>query len=86
VLASAPLREIIANALDEQVLTNTKDVEIYRDQDRTWHIRDFGRGLSLWLLDKLIEFKRQKITFVVAFIIAAVLSGYFSPSICGSTP
>jgi hypothetical protein len=40
------VREIIANALDEQVLTQTKDVEIYADQDRTWHIRDFGRGLK----------------------------------------
>src|SRR5258708_33176780 len=30
------VREIIANALDEQVLTQTKDVEIYRDQDKTW--------------------------------------------------
>jgi hypothetical protein len=39
------VREIIANALDEQVLTNSKDVEISKDQNRTWHIRDFGRGL-----------------------------------------
>jgi hypothetical protein len=40
------VREIIANALDEQVLTQTKDVEIYADKDRAWHIRDFGRGLK----------------------------------------
>ncbi|MBP7555985.1 MAG: hypothetical protein KA821_06960 [Chitinophagaceae bacterium] len=39
------LREIIANALDEQLLTNTKDVEITK-QGNTWHIRDFGRGLN----------------------------------------
>jgi len=38
-------REIIANALDEQVLTGTKDVEIAKDQRSAWHIRDFGRGL-----------------------------------------
>src|SRR5215831_2264155 len=39
------IREIIANALDEQLLTNTKDVEIIK-QDSTWHIRDYGRGLK----------------------------------------
>lgn len=39
------VREIIANALDEQVLTGTKDVEISKDQKFVWHIRDFGRGL-----------------------------------------
>lgn len=40
------VREIIANALDEQVLTNTKDVEISKDRRSVWHIRDFGRGLK----------------------------------------
>src|SRR5271169_1519555 len=39
-------REIIANALDEQVLTNTEDVEISKDRNSVWHIRDFGRGLK----------------------------------------
>ncbi len=39
------VREIIANALDEQVLTSTKDVEISKDQKGAWRIRDFGRGL-----------------------------------------
>ena len=39
------VREIIANALDEQVLTGTKEVEISKDQKSIWHIRDFGRGL-----------------------------------------
>lgn len=38
-------RELIANALDEQVLTNTADVEIYEDDNGQWHIRDYGRGL-----------------------------------------
>ena len=38
------VREIIANALDEQVLTQTKDVEIYRDQDRSMaHSRFWSR-------------------------------------------
>jgi hypothetical protein len=40
------VREIIANALDEQVLTNSKDVEISKDWQSVWHIRDFGRGLK----------------------------------------
>lgn len=39
------IREIIANALDEQLLTNTKDVEITK-QGNSWLIRDFGRGLK----------------------------------------
>src|SRR5580700_2060679 len=40
------VREIIANALDEQILTNTKDVEISKDRKGIWHVRDFGRGLK----------------------------------------
>jgi len=39
------LREIIANALDEQLLTNSKDIQIYKDKNK-WYIRDFGRGLQ----------------------------------------
>lgn len=38
------VREIIANALDEQKITNTKDIEIYKDGEE-WVIRDYGRGL-----------------------------------------
>lgn len=40
------IREVIANALDEQLLTKTKDIEIFQDKQRLWHIRDFGRGLK----------------------------------------
>jgi hypothetical protein len=40
------LREVIANALDEQALTKTKDVEIVKDKARRWHVRDYGRGLK----------------------------------------
>ncbi|MCK9436682.1 MAG: hypothetical protein M0Q12_05685 [Synergistaceae bacterium] len=39
------IREIIANALDEQLLTGTKDVEIIKTGNN-WHIRDYGRGLK----------------------------------------
>ncbi len=38
-------REVIANALDEQALTETSEVEIYEDDKGRWHIRDYGRGL-----------------------------------------
>lgn len=39
------LREIIANALDEQILTNTKEIELSKDKEGNWRIRDFGRCL-----------------------------------------
>jgi hypothetical protein len=38
------VREIIANALDEQILTTTKDIEIKKDKNR-FIIRDYGRGI-----------------------------------------
>jgi hypothetical protein len=41
------LREIIANALDEQLLSKTRDIEISKDKRGYWHIRDFGRGLRI---------------------------------------
>jgi len=39
------IREVIANALDEQVLSNTSDIQISEDVARNWHVRDFGRGI-----------------------------------------
>lgn len=39
------LREIIANAIDEEILTSTKTMQISKEGD-AWHIRDFGRGLK----------------------------------------
>lgn len=41
------IREIIANALDEQVLSETAEIEIIKDGQGDWHIRDFGRGLRI---------------------------------------
>lgn len=41
------LREIIANALDEQALSHTGDINIFKDDRGYWHIRDFGRGLKI---------------------------------------
>jgi hypothetical protein len=43
---SHAIREIIANALDEQVLTNSTEIQIYKGENGSWHIRDMGRGLS----------------------------------------
>jgi hypothetical protein len=39
------IREVIANALDEQILTGTAAPEITRDPAGRWHITDHGRGL-----------------------------------------
>jgi hypothetical protein len=39
------VREIIANALDEQKLSGTADIKIYK-QSNQWIIKDFGRGLK----------------------------------------
>lgn len=39
------VRELIANALDEQVLSGTADIEVSSEKPDHWHIRDFGRGL-----------------------------------------
>lgn len=42
---SHAVREIIANAIDEQKLTNSSEIRIYKDELGKWHIRDFGRGI-----------------------------------------
>lgn len=39
------VREIIANALDEQKLTGTKEICIHKENS-VWHITDYGRGLN----------------------------------------
>lgn len=39
------VREVVANALDEQTITGSKEIEIFKDQQGNWHIRDYGRGL-----------------------------------------
>ncbi len=42
------VREIISNALDEQLMTKTADIEIVASETlRGWHIRDFGRGVQI---------------------------------------
>lgn len=41
------VREIIANALDEKTLTNSKEIEIFWSSSlNSWVIKDYGRGLK----------------------------------------
>jgi hypothetical protein len=42
---SHAVREVIANALDEQVLSATDAPVIEKDANGTWRVRDFGRGI-----------------------------------------
>lgn len=39
------LREIIANAIDEQILSHSSPIEIIKEGNG-WHIRDYGRGIQ----------------------------------------
>ncbi len=42
------VREIISNALDEQLMTKTADIEIVASENSDgWHVRDFGRGIQI---------------------------------------
>lgn len=43
---SHAIREVISNALDEQALSGSKDIEIAK-HDGDWVVRDFGRGLRI---------------------------------------
>ncbi|MCD8077300.1 MAG: hypothetical protein LUE63_02775, partial [Lachnospiraceae bacterium] len=40
------VKEILANALEEQAATHTQEIEITCDETGAWHIRDYGRGLN----------------------------------------
>jgi hypothetical protein len=42
---SFAIRELIANALDEQAITDTAEPVIRKDEQGRWHIADAGRGL-----------------------------------------
>lgn len=42
------IREIIANALDERLISDTGEIIIEESKDGSgWHIRDFGRGIEI---------------------------------------
>lgn len=38
------VREIISNAIDEEILSDSAKIRIFKDS-KGWHVRDFGRGL-----------------------------------------
>jgi len=40
------IREVVANAIDEELLTKSQAIQIIKDGNRNWHIRDFGRGIK----------------------------------------
>ncbi|GAB4092812.1 ATP-binding protein [Flaviaesturariibacter terrae] len=61
---SHAVREIIANALDEQLLTNTKSVEIFKNGN-SWLIRDFGRGIQYTHLTQNENQEKLKSTSVI---------------------
>ena len=44
---SHAIREVISNALDEQTLSGSRDIEIAKDDAGRWVVRDFGRGLRI---------------------------------------
>lgn len=52
------VREIIANALDEQKLTNTKDISI-RKENGIWHITDYGRASTITISRRMRTMKRS---------------------------
>ena len=54
------LREVIANALDEQQLTKTREIEITKDQEGCWCVRDYGRGLKYEHLTQKENVEKQK--------------------------
>lgn len=61
---SHAIREIIANALDEQLLTKTKEVEIFKNGN-SWLIRDFGRGVQYTHLTQNENQEKLKSTNVI---------------------
>jgi hypothetical protein len=42
---SDAIRKLIANAIDEAILTNTRAPDVTKDGSGCWHVRDFGGGL-----------------------------------------
>ena len=58
------IREIIANAIDEQLLTKTDDVVIAKNGN-SWVIRDFGRGLKYSHLTQNENQEKLSITNVI---------------------
>ena len=41
------IREIISNALDEQLISKSDEIKIFKTSRGNWMIRDYGRGLRI---------------------------------------
>jgi hypothetical protein len=59
----------------------------------TFPVFAFGISVSIGILglvllgqEKIIDFKRQRITFILTFLVAALIGGNFFPFPCGRTP
>jgi hypothetical protein len=62
---SHAIREVIANALDEQFLTKTRDIEIFKDKDGVWHIRDYGRGIRYEHLTQKENYEKLNNPYII---------------------
>ena len=59
------IREVIANAIDEQLLTKTRDIDIFKDSKGKWHIRDYGRGLKYEHLTQKEDDEKLRSPYVI---------------------
>ena len=59
------IREIIANALDESLLTSTNDISIFKDSEEKWHIRDYGRGIRYQHLTQKEDEEKARNPYVI---------------------
>lgn len=59
------IREVIANAIDEELLSKTKKIRIYKDNEKQWHIKDYGRGLKHSHLTQKEDIEKLKCPHVI---------------------
>lgn len=62
--AEHAVREIIANAIDEQLLTNSEPIRIFKTNNE-WHIRDYGRGLQYFHFTQNENDEKLKSPFLI---------------------
>lgn len=58
------IREVISNAIDEQLLTGSAPIDIYK-RDNDWFIRDYGSGLQYFHLTQNENQQKKKNTSVI---------------------
>ncbi|MBA7531143.1 hypothetical protein ES705_23354 [subsurface metagenome] len=57
--------EVIANAIDEELLSKTKKIRIFKDNKKQWHIKDYGRGLKHGHLTQKEDVEKLKSPHVI---------------------